>query len=164
MSLESAGRLFVGIGFVWTVVVLVIGLLGGFDKPTDWMGLIVQLTSSMIPKFVYVTLTVAVVPIGMLVYVVDVLRDPAALWVKAAVPGVLLSVFFLVLGAALPDVGTPVLRQIDGTLPIAGLGNTLDATGSWLIRFFGWALVLGGIPGVVGGLVGMMGGGGGRRR
>ena len=34
MSLENVARLFVGIGFLWIVIVLLVGVVGGFEKPT----------------------------------------------------------------------------------------------------------------------------------
>ena len=38
--LELIARLLVGIGFLWLVIVLVVGLLGGFDKPSAWFKLL----------------------------------------------------------------------------------------------------------------------------
>ena len=164
-SWEWVGRLFVGIGFVWAAIVLVVGLLGGLDKPSAWVAFLTEVSGWPTIWRTYVGLTWVVVPIGLLVYLRDLMGDPVALWVKAAAPGALLAIYALFLSAALPDVGRPWLSAIETVVPLAGLRNTADATGSWFVRFLAALAVLGGVPGAIGALVSLVTGvGRGSRR
>lgn len=160
MSGEAVGRLFVGAGFVWMVAVLVAGLLGGLDKPSEWVGFLAEVSGWTIIRHAYLALSLLVVPVGMLVYLADVLGDPVALWVKTAAPGALLAVYALFLLTALPDVGARPLLAMESLVPVlASLPRSPDATGSWLLRFAALFALIAGAPGVLGGLVGLMVGG-----
>jgi len=153
MSWEAIGRLFVGVGFLWVAIVLVVGLLGGLDKPSAWTALLAQAAGAPLVWQLYLGLTYVAVPVGFLVYLRDLMGDPVALWVKAAAPGALVAVYALLLAAAVPDVGRAWLLAADTVVSVPGLRATTDATGSWLVRFLVVLGVLGGIPGVAGALV-----------
>lgn len=165
MSLENVARLFVGIGFLWIVLVLLVGIVGGFEKPTVWLKFLSDQGGADAVRYIQWAmwvLTLFVVPIGVLTYLRDLLGDPVALWVKAAAPGTFLAVYGLVLLAVLPDVGRPFLVGVESVVgPIVGLTglkDRLEDTGSWLIRFLAALGLFGGIPGVVGAVLGLFGG------
>jgi hypothetical protein len=160
MSGETIGRLFVGVGFLWTAVVLVVGLLGGLDKPSAWVGFLADVSEWNVIRLVYTGLTLLVVPLGMLLYGKSVLTDPAALWVKFGTPGVMVAVYALFLAAAKPEVGLAPLLAVDALVPVSGLATSLDATGSWLVRFVILLVLVAGVPAVAGGVVGLLTGGG----
>jgi hypothetical protein len=156
MSGESIGRWFIGIGFVWVVVVLTAGLLGGLDKPSEWVGFLADVSGWRVIWHAYLFLTFVVVPIGMLLYVKDVLTDPVALWVKCATPGAMAAVYVLFLAAARPDLGRGALLAVEGIVPaVAGYGTGVEATGGWFVRFLAWLGVLAGVPAVVGRVIGL---------
>ncbi len=165
MSWEAIGRLFVGIGFLWVAIILIVGILGGFDKPSTWISLLGDVTGSDVVRHVYLVLTLLVVPIGMLTYLRDILGDPVALWVKAAAPGAFVAIYLFFLLAALPDVGRPLLLGFGSIVPLTGLQDALDATGSWFLRFLAAFAFLAGIPAVIGKVVSLItGAGSGARR
>jgi hypothetical protein len=151
--MEWIGRLCVGLGFLWVALVLIVGLLGGLDKPSTWVGFLAVVSGWPAIWHAYLALTYVVVPAGLLVYLKDLLGDPVALWVKAAAPGALVALYALFLTTALPDVGRPWLTGVEGLVPLAGLGSGVEATGSWFVRFLALLAVLGGIPGGIGALV-----------
>lgn len=150
MSGEGIARLFVGIGFLWMLLVLAVGLVGGFDKPTTWFRLLSEDWEPGAVRYGYLALTLFIVPVGMLTYLRDVLGDPVALWVKMAAPGAFVAVYALFLLAALPDVGRPFFLAFDSLAPVGGLSRSLEATESWLIRFGVAFLALAGVPGFLG--------------
>jgi hypothetical protein len=161
MSGEAIGRWFVGIGFLWVVVVLVVGLLGGLDKPWGWVGFLADVSGWNVIRLAYQVLTFVVVPIGMLVYIKDVLGDPVAVWVKFAAPGAMAAVYMLFLAAAQPDLGRGMLRSVETMVPAAaGFGTGVEATGGWVVRFLAWLALLAGIPAVIGAVIGLFTGGG----
>ncbi|MGH7321666.1 MAG: hypothetical protein ACRELA_18865 [Candidatus Rokuibacteriota bacterium] len=165
MSWEAIGRLFVGIGFLWAAIILIVGILGGFDTPITWISLLGDVTGSDVVRHVYLALTFLVVPIGMLTYLRDILGDPVALWVKVAAPGAFVAIYLLFLLAALPDVGRPFLLWFGSIVPLTGLRDTPDATGSWFLRFLAAFAFLAGIPAVIGKVVSLITGvGSGVRR
>jgi hypothetical protein len=159
MSGEAIGRLFVGVGFVWAAIVLIVGLFGGLDKPSSWVGFLADVSGFYVIRYAYVALTLVVVPIGMLVYLKDVMGDPVALWVKLATPGALVATYALFLAAAMPDFGLAPLLAVESMVPMTGLGTGVEATGSWFLRFVTLLALLAGIPGVIGGVLGLLMGG-----
>ncbi len=165
MSAESVARLFVGIAFLWIVIVLLVGVIGGFDKPTVWLKFIgEQFGQDRVTqiRWVMLALTFFVVPLGILTYLRDLFGDPVGLWVKCAAPGAFAAVYGLVLVAVVPDVGRPFLLWVEGIVrPIVGLTglkDTLEDTGSWLIRSLAALALLAGVPGVVGAILGLASG------
>jgi hypothetical protein len=156
MSGEAIGRWFVGVGFVWMVVVLTAGLLGGLDKPSEWVSFLAAVSGWPVIWHIYLFLTFVVVPIGMLVYLKDVMTDPVALWVKFATPGAMVAVYALFLAAARPDLGRAGLLAVEGIVPtVSRFGTGVEATGGWVVRFLAWLAVLAGIPAVVGRVIGL---------
>ncbi|HSE94953.1 MAG TPA: hypothetical protein VLD61_03630 [Methylomirabilota bacterium] len=159
---ERIARFCVGVGLAWVVLVVFTGLAKGLLWPSTWFPLLDHVVGSSVRWGVYLGLTVVVVPIGMLAYLRDLLRDPLPLGLKAAIPGTFVSVYLLFLACALPDLGGPLLLEAD---PIAArlvpdlvLGASPDATGSWLVRFGVCLVVLAGIPGLAGALASYVGG------
>jgi hypothetical protein len=168
--MESLGRWFVGIGFLWMVVILLWALTAGVDQPYAWFKWAKDGLGYAWMNPTYLVLALFVVPMGMLVFLRDILGDPVASWVKWAAPGAFLAVYAFFLLAALPDIGRPFFFGIEGTInpaasiPAAGLGAV--STTSWLVRLAITIGVLGGVPAVIGAVVGMMSGSktGARRR
>jgi hypothetical protein len=159
MSLESIARLFVGIGFLWIAIVLIIGIAGGFDKPSAWTKVLVEASGGTWIRHAYLALAVFVVPVGILTLLRDILTDPVALWVKWAAPGAFLVIYAFFLFAALPDIGGPFFQGIAAISPTsAGKTPGLEETGAWLIRFAGAFAVWAGVPGVIGAVIGAMSG------
>ena len=156
--LERLGRLCVGLGFLWVVVIVGFWLMVGLDRPDEWGPYLDQILSSGARQGVYSFLTFVVTPIGMLMLLRDMFADEGPLWLKLAAPGVFASVYVLLLAAAAPTVGQPFLQGADPivTKLIPGIALSARSTdsSSWLARFAGLLVVLGGIPGVLGAILG----------
>jgi len=163
MSAERLARLFVGIGFLWMAFILIVALLAGFDKPTAWLGLLSAAWENQSPWYVYLGLTLFVVPVGMLTLLRDILGDPAALWMKLGAPGAFVAFYCLFLLAALPDIGRPFLLAFDSITPFGDVVDAPSTTTSWLLRFVTAFGVLAGIPGLVGVLLKALAGDGSAR-
>lgn len=163
MSLENIARLFVGIGFLWIALVLLVAVLGGFDQPTTLTRLLAETIGSEIPRHVFLVLSLLVTPVGMLTFLRDILGDPVARWAKWAAPGGFVALYALFLAAAVPDAGRPFLLAFDAVTPVEGLQGSPDTTGSWLLRFVAAFAILAGVPGAIGAVVGLAGGSGRRR-
>jgi hypothetical protein len=160
--MERLARLFVGIGFLWVAIMLVWAFAAGVDQPSAWFKWAVEGTGYGWMQAVYMTLTLFVVPIGMLTFLRDVFGDPGALWVKCAMPGAFLVIYAFFLLVALPDAGVPFFRGLETVVNPTGPVPTPGAPGSttgWLLRLGLTIAVWAGIPGVIGGFVGMLGGG-----
>ena len=167
--MERIGRLFIGAGFAWMFVVLVVGILGGLDKPSAWIAYLDSVAGNRVISDIYRALAVIVVPIGLLALMWDIFRDPVALWVKVAAPGAFLAIYGLFLLSAMPDVGRPLFTWVDASIaqvaPLQRLSQSPDATGHWLIRFGTVFAFLAGIPGAIVALVSLVTGvGRGTRR
>ncbi len=160
MSMEGIARLFVGIGFLWIAIVLIVGLAGGFDKPYGWFKLLEDTSGWNWTRPVYLALALFVVPVGMVTLLRDILNDPVALWVKWSAPGAFLAIYAFFLAAALPDVGGPLFQWIETVSPGAPAGSAGPpapaGTGAWLVRFAFAFAVLAGVPGIVGAVVGLL--------
>ena len=156
--LERLGRACVGLGFLWVVVIVGFWLMVGLDRPDEWAPYLDQILSSDARQGVYAFLTFVVTPIGMLMLLRDMFADEGPLWLKLAAPGVFASVYVLLLAAAVPTVGQPFLQGADPivTTLIPGIALSARSTdsSSWLARFAGLLVVLGGIPGVLGAILG----------
>jgi hypothetical protein len=156
--LERLGRLCVGLGFVWVVIVVGLWLLVGLDPPEEWAPYLDQILSPDVRDGIYSVLTFVVTPIGMLMLLRDMFTDEGPLWLKLAAPGVFASVYALLLAATAPTVGQPFLQGADTIVTTLIPGITLSArptdSASWLARFMGLLVVLGGIPGVLGVILG----------
>jgi hypothetical protein len=165
--LERLGRLCVGLGLIWILVVVGLWLMVGLDRPEEWAPYIDRAISSDLRQTLYAILTYVVTPIGMLMLLRDILTDEGPLWLKLAAPGVFASVYALLLAAATPDVGQPLLRSADPVVarlfPTLVEGKNASDSLSWLARFGGMLLVLAGIPGVLGAVLGALTGGPRRR-
>ena len=161
--LERLGRLCIGLGLLWVLLVVAVGLVGGLDKPE----LLAPYADAMIgPDFrqvLYLGLTFVIVPIGMLMLLRDLLGDPEPLWLKLAAPGVFAAVYVLFLAAAAPRVGQPLLVALDPlvtqVLPAASLSRDPGDGPSWLARFAALLVVVAGVPGVLGFVTGFLAGG-----
>jgi len=131
----------------------VVGILGGLDKPSTWIAYLDSVAGNRVISDIYRVLAVIVVPIGLLALLWDILRDPVALWVKAAAPGAFLALYALFLLSAMPDVGRPLFTWVDPSVaqvvPLQKLSHAPDATGHWLIRFAAVFAFLAGIPGAI---------------
>jgi hypothetical protein len=164
--LERLGRLCVGLGLIWVLAVVGLWLMVGLDRPEEWAPYIDRAISSDVRQTLYAVLTFVVTPIGMLMLLRDIFTDEGPLWLKLAAPGVFASVYVLLLAAATPDVGQPLLRSADPVVerfyPTLVAKNATDSL-SWLARFGGMLLVLAGIPGVLGSVLGVFTGGPRRR-
>ena len=99
----------------------------------------------------------------MLMLLRDMFGDPGPLWLKLAAPGVFASVYALLLAAATPEVGQPILIWADPIVaqvfPGMALGPRAADSLTWMARFGGLLLILGGIPGALGMVVGLLTGG-----
>jgi hypothetical protein len=166
--LERMARFCVGAGLVWFVVIVGMGLAKGLLWPSTWFPLLDHVVGSSARWAAYLGLSVVVVPLGMLAYLRDLLRDPLPLGLKAALPGVFVSAFVLFLACALPDLGAPLLLEADPLaarlVPDLVLGTSYEASGSWLVRFGVYLVLLAGIPGLGGALASLVGGLGAPRR
>jgi hypothetical protein len=161
--MESLGRWFVGIAFLWVAIVLLWGLAAGVDQPYAWFKWAKDSSGYGWMNPVWLGLALFVVPVGILVFLRDIMTDPGPSWVKWAAPGTFLAVYAFFLLNVLPDQGGSSLYfGIEGTVnpsvapPTAGLGSV--STTSWLARVGLAIAVLGGVPAVIGAVVGMMGG------
>ncbi len=165
--LERLGRLCVGLGLLWVVGVIGLWLMVGLESPGELAPYIDQAVSSDVRQTVYALLTFVVTPIGMLMLLRDTFMDEGPLWLKLASPGIFLSVYALLLAAAVPDVGQPILLSVDPVVtrlvPGLALGQKPGDGLSWLARFGGLLLMLAGIPGAVGMFLGLLTGGSKRR-
>ena len=161
--LERLGRLCVGIGLIWVLVVVGFWLMVGLDRPEEWVPYLDRAIASNLRQALYSLLTFVVTPIGMLMLLRDMFADPEPLWLKLAAPGVFASVYALLLAAAVPDVGQPILLAADPLvariLPGMALTRSSADSISWLARFGGLLLVLAGIPGGLGMVLGLLSGG-----
>lgn len=157
--LERLGRLCVGLGFLWVVVIVGFWLMVGLDRPDEWTPYLDKILSSDARQAVFAFLTFVVTPIGMLMLLRDMFADEGPLWLKLAAPGVFASVYALLLAAAAPAVGQPFLQGADPivTTLIPGIALSARSTdsSSWLARFAGLLVVLGGVPGVLGAILGL---------
>jgi hypothetical protein len=161
--LERLGRLCVGFGVLWVLLVLGCALMVGMDKPEALAPYLDRVLGTDLRQFLYMGLTFVAVPIGMLMLLRDMFGDPEPLWLKLASPGVFASVYTLFLAAAVPQMGQPLLLAADPLVSQFLPGMTLtrdpgDAM-SWLARFGAFLTVLAAIPGVLGALVGLVTGG-----
>jgi hypothetical protein len=156
--LERLGRLCVGLGFIWVVIVVGLWLTVGLDRPDEWAPYLDKILSSDARDAIYSILTFVVTPIGMLMLLRDMFADEGPLWLKLAAPGVFASVYALLLAAVAPTVGQPILQGADAIVTKLVPGIALSArptdSGSWLARFAGLLVVLGGLPGVLGAILG----------
>jgi hypothetical protein len=160
VSLEGIARLFVGIGFLWMAIVLVVGIAGGFDKPAAFVKVLGDALAAEWVRQAYLALALFVVPVGILTFLRDILGDPVALWVKWAAPGAFVAIYAFFLFAALPEVGGPFFQGLESIVsPASGSKPPpLDSTGAWLVRFAVAFAVLAGVPGFIGGIVGTLSG------
>jgi len=165
--LERLGSLCVGVGLLWVVVMVGFWLMVGLDRPEEWTPYLDRAITSDVRQTLYFALTYIVTPIGMLMLLRDMFGDPEPLWLKLAAPGVFASVYALLLAAAAPEVGQPILLAADPIvariLPGMALGPGSADSLSWLARFGALLLVLGGIPGGLGMVLGLLTGGSRKR-
>jgi hypothetical protein len=164
--LERLGRLCVGLGALWVLIVVGYWLLVGLERPEEWTPYIDKAMSSGFRQTLYSLLTYVVTPIGMMLVTRDIIVDEGPLWLKFASPGVFVSVYVLLLAAA-TDIGQSMLLQADpvvaAILPGMVLGKNASQSLTSLARFGGLLLVLAGIPGLLGGVLGLLAGGRPRR-
>jgi hypothetical protein len=165
--LERLGRFCVGLGLLWGIIVVGYWLMVGLERPEEWAPYIDKAMSAGVRSTLYSLLTYVVTPIGMLMLLRDAFMDEGPLWLKLASPGVFVSLYALLLAAAVPDVGQPILLQADPVvqkfLPNMALGKTATDSVTWLARFGGLLLVLAGIPGFLGLVLGLLTGGSRKR-
>jgi hypothetical protein len=164
--LERLGRLCVGLGALWVLIVVGYWLLVGLERPEEWTPYIDKAMSSGFRQTLYSLLTYVVTPIGMILVTRDIIVDEGPLWLKFASPGIFVSVYVLLLAAA-TDIGQSMLLQADpvvaAILPGMVLGKNASQSLTSLARFGGLLLVLAGIPGLLGGVLGLLAGGRPRR-
>jgi hypothetical protein len=155
--LERLGRVCVGLGLIWVVVVVGFWLMVGLDRPEEWAPYLDRAISSDLRQALYFVLTFIVTPIGMLMLLRDMFGDPEPLWLKLAAPGVFASVYALLLAAAAPDVGQPILLAADPVVAriLPGISRSSSDSITWLARFGGLLLVLAAIPGGLGMVLGL---------
>jgi hypothetical protein len=157
--LERLGRLCVGLGVVWVLLVVGTWLMVGLEHPEEWTPYIDRAISSDVRQALYVLLTFVVTPIGMLMVLRDMFSDPGPLWLKLTAPGVFAAVYALLLTALVPSVGQPILQAADPVvawfLPNMKLTPSHGDSLSWLARFGGLLLVIAGIPAVAGTVLGV---------
>jgi hypothetical protein len=162
--LERLGRLSIGLGLLWVLLVVGVGLLVGLDKPEQLAPYADGMIGSNVRAVLYLGLTYVVVPVGMLMMLRDMLGDPEPLWLKLAAPGGFAAVYALFLAAAAPQVGQPLLLAADPLvtqfLPAAVLTRDPVDGSSWLARFAALLGVIAGVPGALGFLAGLVAGGG----
>jgi hypothetical protein len=165
--LERLGRLCVGVGLLWVLLVVAVGLVGGLDTPELLAPFADGMLGPDLRRVLYLGLTFVVVPVGMLMLLRDMIGDPEPLWLKLAAPGVFAAVYALFLAAAAPRVGQPLLLAADPLvtqfLPATSLTRDPGDAPSWLARFAALLTVIAGVPGVLGFLAGFLAGGSRRR-
>jgi hypothetical protein len=161
--LERLGRLCVGLGVLWVLMVTGLGIMVGMDQPEALAPYTDRVLGTDLRQFLYMGLTFVAVPVGMLMLLRDMFGDPEPLWLKLAAPGVFLSVYALFLAAAVPGIGQPLLLAADPLVAQFLPGTTLTRDPgdgiSWMTRFGALLVVLAAIPGAVGVLVGLLTGG-----
>jgi hypothetical protein len=166
--LERLGRLCVGFGVIWVLMVVSLWLMVGLDRPEEWTPYLDRAISSDLRQLIFFGLTFVVTPIGMLMVLRDLFGDPEPLWLKLAAPGVFAAVYVLLLAATVPSIGQPLLLAADPVVTGIFPGMTLSASPaarlSWLARFGGLLLVVGVLPGVLGLVLGLLTGESRRRR
>ena len=158
--LERLGRLCVGLGIIWGIIIVGYWLMVGIERPEEWAPYIDKAMSAGVRSTLYALLTYVVTPIGMLMLLRDIFTDEGPLWLKLASPGVFVSLYALLLAAAAPDIGQPILLQADPVVqkffPSMPLGKAAVDSVTWLARFGGLLLVLVGIPGLLGLVLGLI--------
>jgi hypothetical protein len=158
--MERLGRLCVGLGLIWGIIIVGYWLMVGIERPEDWTPWIDKAMSAGVRLTLYSLLTFVVTPIGMLMLLRDVFVDETPLWLKLASPGVFVSLYVLLLAAAVPDAGQPLLLRADPVVqrvfPSMELGKTAIDSVTWLARFGGMLLVLAVLPGLVGLVLGLL--------
>ena len=158
--MERLGRVCVGLGLIWGIIIVGYWLMVGIERPEDWTPWIDKAMSAGVRQTLYALLTFVVTPIGMLMLLRDVFVDETPLWLKLASPGVFVSLYVLLLAAAAPDVGQPLLLRADPVVqrvfPSMALGKTAIDSVTWLARFGGVLLVLAVLPGLVGLVFGLL--------
>ncbi len=161
--MERLGRLCVGVGPALGRGDRRVLADGWADRPEEWAPYLDRAISSDLRQFLYFALTYVVTPIGMLMLLRDMFGDPGPLWLKLAAPGVFASVYALLLAAATPEVGQPILVWADPIVaqifPGMALGPRAADSLTWMARFGGLLLILGGVPGALGMVVGLLTGG-----
>jgi hypothetical protein len=160
--MERLGRFCVGAGLIWVFLVLSAFAIG-LATPEEWTPYLDRIMRPEVRRALHLGLTVVVVPIGMISLLRDMLMDPGPLWLKAALPGVFASVYAVVLAAAYPSVGQPLLLMADPVvmrfLPSFPLGQGEEDIASWFVRGAGALAVLAVGPGILGALAGLLAGG-----
>lgn len=166
--LERLGRLCVGLGLIWGIIIVGYWLMVGVERPEDWTPYIDKAMSAGLRQILYSLLTFVVTPIGMLMLLRDTTMEEGPLWIKLASPGIFASLYALLLAAAVPDVGQPILLQADPIVqkffPNMALGKSAVDSVTWLARFGGLLLVLAGVPGIIGFILGLLTATSGSRR
>ena len=161
--LERLARLCVGVGLLWVLLVVAVGLMSGLDMPERLAPFADGMLGADLRRALYLGLTFVVVPIGMLALLRDMIGDPEPLWLKLAAPGVFAAVYALFLAAAAPRVGQPLLLAADPLvtqlLPASSLTRDPGDAPSWLARFAALLAVVAGIPGVLGFVASLLAGG-----
>src|SRR5262245_56900745 len=158
--MERIGRLCVGLGVMWVLTVVGLWLMVGLDRPDEWTPYLDRAISSDLRQFLFFLFTFVVTPIGMLMVLRDLVADPEPPWLSLAAPGVFAAVYVLLLAAAAPSVGQPILQAADpvvtGILPGMKLSSSPSASLSWLARFGGLLLVVAVVPGLLGMVLGLL--------
>ena len=167
LMLERLGRLCVGVGSLWVLMVVGTGLMVGLDKP-ETAGAVPGPSDRLdLRQLLYLALTFVVVPIGMLMIIRDMIGDPEPLWLKLAAPGGFAAVYALFLAAAVPQLGQPLLLAADPVvaqmLPSDSLTRIQGTASSWLTRFGALLAIIAAIPGALGLVAGLLHPGGSRR-
>ena len=166
--LERLGRLCVGLGLIWGIIIVGYWLMVGVERPEDWTPYIDKAMSAGFRQTLYALLTFVVTPIGMVMLLRDTTMEEGPLWLKLASPGIFACLYVLLLAAAVPDIGQPILLQADPIVqkvfPHMALGKSAVDSVTWLARFAGLLLVFSGIPGVIGFILGLLTGTGSSRR
>jgi hypothetical protein len=161
--LERLGRLCVGLGVLWVLLIVGTGLLVGLDKPEHLAPFADAMIGSDLRQLLYFGLTFVAVPIGMLMILRDMIGDPEPLWLKLAAPGGFAAVYALFLAAAAPQLGQPILLAVDPMLQqmLPGVSLTRDPGDgpSWLIRFGALLAIVAALPGALGLVAGLFAGG-----
>lgn len=162
--LERLGRLCVGLGLLWVLLLVSVGLMFGLDQPEQLAPYMDAMIGPDVRKVLSLGMTFVVVPIGMLMVLRDMIGDPEPLWLKLAAPGGFAAVYALFLAAAAPQLGQPILLIADPLvhqmLPDVSLSRDPGNGLGWFARFGALLAIIAGIPGVLGFLAGLVAGGG----